>query len=89
MNERQKILESIKKGILSPEEGLDLLESLGLNEETKSESAPETEEEPIVEEPSATETEKETVEEPVNKLDQEETSQHEAELEGEIESKDF
>ena len=36
MNERQKILESIKKGILSPEEGLDLLESLGLNEETKS-----------------------------------------------------
>lgn len=80
MNERQKILESIKKGILSPEEGLDLLESLGLNEETKSESAPETEEEPIVEEPSATE----TVEEPVNKLEQEETSQHEAEFEGEI-----
>ena len=29
------------------------------------------------------------MEEPVNKLDQEETSQHEAELEGEIESKDF
>lgn len=85
MNERQKILESIKKGILSPEEGLDLLESLGLNEETKSESAPETEEEPIVEEPSATE----TVEEPVNKLEQEETSQHEAEFEGEIKSKDF
>ena len=32
MNERSKILESIKKGILSPEEGLDLLESLGLKE---------------------------------------------------------
>lgn len=32
MNEREMILESIKKGILSPEEGLDLLESLGLNE---------------------------------------------------------
>ncbi|MBO0454207.1 daptomycin-sensing surface protein LiaX [Candidatus Enterococcus murrayae] len=32
MNEREKILESIKKGILSPEEGLDLLESLGLKD---------------------------------------------------------
>jgi hypothetical protein len=35
MNEREKILESIKKGILSPEEGLDLLESLGLSEADK------------------------------------------------------
>ena len=46
MNEREKILESIKKGILSPEEGLDLLESLGLKEaepeaETASQSEPE------------------------------------------------
>ena len=32
MNEREKILESIKKGILSPVEGLDLLESLGLSD---------------------------------------------------------
>lgn len=47
MNERQKILESIKKGILSPEEGLDLLESLGLSEETAVESLSERKAEPL------------------------------------------
>lgn len=46
MNERSKILESIKKGILSPEEGLDLLESLGLKEpEGEGEKAPQSESE--------------------------------------------
>ena len=57
MNEREKILESIKKGILSPEEGLDLLESLGLKDtETKTEETPEPQAENI--------TERETISEP-------------------------
>lgn len=85
MNERQKILESIKKGILSPEEGLDLLESLGLNEETTSETASKTEEKPIVEESSETE----ILEEPVNKPEHEETFQQEIEPEPELESDGF
>lgn len=85
MNERQKILESIKKGILSPEEGLDLLESLGLNEETTSETASKTEENPIVEESSETE----ILEEPVNKPEHEETFQQEIEPEPELESDGF
>ena len=64
MNEREKILESIKKGILSPEEGLDLLESLGLKDtETKTEETPEPQAENITEpetisEPETTEPEK-------------------------------
>lgn len=33
MQDRKQILEAMKKGLLSPEEGLDLLENLGLNEE--------------------------------------------------------
>lgn len=63
MNEREKILESIKKGILSPEEGLDLLESLGLKDtETKTEETPEPQADNITEpettEPETTEPEK-------------------------------
>ncbi|MDT2661309.1 daptomycin-sensing surface protein LiaX [Enterococcus hulanensis] len=63
MNEREKILESIKKGILSPEEGLDLLESLGLKDtEIKAEETPEPQAENITEpettsEPETTEAE--------------------------------
>lgn len=67
MNEREMILESIKKGILSPEEGLDLIESLGLKEtETKTEDAPEMEVESEPEEPVQAEPEeKSEVEESV------------------------
>ncbi|MBO0457149.1 daptomycin-sensing surface protein LiaX [Enterococcus hulanensis] len=61
MNEREKILESIKKGILSPEEGLDLLESLGLKDtETKTEETSEPQAENITE-PETT-SEPETIE---------------------------
>lgn len=50
MNEREKIIESIKKGILSPEEGLDLLESLGLKDpEQKAEKTSEPETSPEIE----------------------------------------
>lgn len=64
MNEREKILESIKKGILSPEEGLDLLESLGLKDtETKAAETSEPQAENItksetISEPETTEPEK-------------------------------
>lgn len=53
MNQREKILESIKKGILSPEEGLDLLEALGLTEEAEPEpeETAETKENDLSEEP--------------------------------------
>jgi len=58
MNERGKILESIKKGILSPEEGLDLLESLGLKDtETKTAETSESRAEDMAE-PETTELEK-------------------------------
>ncbi|HCM86938.1 MULTISPECIES: daptomycin-sensing surface protein LiaX [Enterococcus] len=61
MNEREMILESIKKGILSPEEGLDLLESLGLNEtEPKKEEAPQPEVDSTVEPEVQSELDEET-----------------------------
>ncbi len=64
---------------------MDLLESLGLNEETTSETASKTEEKPIVEESSETE----ILEEPVNKPEHEETFQQEIEPEPELESDGF
>lgn len=58
MNEREKILESIKKGILSPEEGLDLLESLGLKDpETKTAETSEPQAENIPEPETTSESE--------------------------------
>lgn len=58
MNEREKILESIKKGILSPEEGLDLLESLGLKDpETKTSETSEPQAENIPEPETTSESE--------------------------------
>lgn len=86
MNERQKILESIKKGILSPEEGLDLLESLGLKEEPKTETEHEVEaapenEEAAVELPVEPEPETEPAQEPEDKTETEEVFQQETNFE--------
>ena len=68
MNERSKILESIKKGILSPEEGLDLLESLGLKEtEGEGEKASQSESEASSDLEEVPQSENETnIEEPVS-----------------------
>lgn len=85
MNERQKILESIKKGILSPEEGLDLLESLGLKEEPKTETEHEEEEVELSVEP---EPETEFVQELENKIEPEEVFQQENDFEALPESED-
>ncbi|WP_137662517.1 daptomycin-sensing surface protein LiaX [Enterococcus hulanensis] len=82
MNEREKILESIKKGILSPEEGLDLLESLGLKDtETKAEETPEPQAENIPEPETTSEsetTEPEKVVESEEEFEVEETPETEA-----------
>ena len=82
MNEREKILESIKKGILSPEEGLDLLESLGLKDtETKTEETPEPQAENITESETISEletTEQEKAVESEEEFEVEETPETEA-----------
>lgn len=82
MNEREKIIESIKKGILSAEEGLDLLESLGLQDPQPKEAAvkPEASEEE--------ESEAEDLEEPVEDTAKESFHESEPEINPAIEASD-
>lgn len=88
MNERQKILESIKKGILSPEEGLDLLESLGLSEETVVESVPERKAEPLDEMAAEFESEIEAPQVTEEKTEQAEATEEEITIKSAIESEE-